>query len=624
MTFTNFDNENSNQNIMTVILKSLPKESGLTKIEYEGPAIALYTCNPKFLIENSQALTNMVSIIRKRIVIRTDESIRKSEKESSLIILKYFTSNNVKKIFFDYALGEITIYTKDLSERAPKDGKFSILDLVAETGWKIKIRKSPEILPSIQFINEVLNDATDYRIKFYKKVGENLFRSKLSNIHEASVLALGGFGEIGRSCFLLVTSESKILLDCGINVQENRSIQHFPRLDITGFRIEEIDGVVISHAHIDHIGFLPFLFKYGYRGPVYCTEPTLPLMALLFLDYCKNHGIYSNDDIKNVIIHTITLNLGEVTDITPDIKLTLYNSGHILGSVSTHLHIGNGDHNVVYTGDLKFGKTNLLDNASWNFPRVETLIIEGTFGSRDSPHKRDEYGPFLIESINQTLRSNGKVLIPIPIIGLSQELIYTLNQYQNSGALDPVPIFVDNSILESANIYEMYHEYLSKDLREKLPIYNTNIFNHDNLISIPSRSKIDKPAVILAPSSMLVGGTSVRILKQICKDPTNKILLLSYQAQGTPGNEIQLGAKEIFINGQKIDIRCKVDSIHGFSNHSDYNQLLAYVSRLKPKLKRVIVNHGEKPRIQNLAVSINKILNIPCHYLLVPEATKLL
>jgi predicted metal-dependent RNase len=332
------------------------------------------------------------------------------------------------------------------------------------------------------------------------------------------VLALGGFGEIGRSCFLLVTSESKILLDCGINVQEKRSIQHFPRLDITGFRIEEIDGVVISHAHIDHIGFLPFLFKYGYRGPVYCTEPTLPLMALLFLDYSKNHGIYSNDDIKNVIIHTITLNLGEVTDITPDIKLTLYNSGHILGSVSTHLHIGNGDHNVVYTGDLKFGKTNLLDNASWNFPRVETLIIEGIFGSRDSPHKRDEYGPFLIESINQTLRSNGKVLIPIPIIGLSQELIYTLNQYQNSGALDPVPIFVDNSILESTNIYEMYHEYLSKDLKEKLPIYNTNIFNQDNLISIPSRWKIDKPAIILAPSSMLVGGTSVRILKQICKD----------------------------------------------------------------------------------------------------------
>ena len=115
-----------------------------------------------------------------------------------------------------------------------------------------------------------------------------------------------------------------------------------------------------------------------------------------------------------------------------------------------------------------------------------------------------------------------------------------------------------------------------------------------------------------------------KILKQICKDPSNKILLLSYQAQGTPGNEIQLGAKEIFINGQKIDIRCKVDFIHGFSNHSDYNQLLAYVSRLKPKLKRVIVNHGEKPRVQNLAVSINKTLNIPCHYLLVPEATKLL
>jgi hypothetical protein len=122
-----------------------------------------------------------------------------------------------------------------------------------------------------------------------------------------------------------------------------------------------------------------------------------------------------------------------------------------------------------------------------------------------------------------------------------------------------------------------------------------------------------------------MGGLSVKFLKQIHNDPLSKIILISNQATGTLGKEIQTGLIEVTINGQqKLKLKCKVDSIHGFSNHSDYNQLLAYISRLKPKLKRVIINHGEKPRVQNLASSVNKILNIQCQYLLVPEATKLL
>lgn len=619
MKFTNSHYENDNQNIMATILKNLPKESGLTKIEYEGPSISLHTINPRFLMETSQLLTNMVNVIRKRIVIRTDESIRKSHKETSSIINKYYGPKTIDSIFFDDALGEITIYINYPNNLINSD--LQLLDLIVKTGWKIKIRKSSKAGSSIQFINNTLIDATDYRIGFYKKVGESIFRSKLNNIYEASLIALGGCGEIGRSCFLIVTNESKILLDCGINLQENRALHHFPRMDITGFKPEEIDGVVLSHAHMDHTGFLPYLYKYGYRGPVYCTEPTLPLMIMLFLDYHKNHGLYSDQDIKNVIVHTIPLNLGDVTDIAPDIKLVFYNSGHVLGSSSIHLHIGNGDHNIVYTGDLKFGKTNLLDNATWNFPRVETLIIEGTFGIKESPHKREESDPILVESINRTIRSGGKVLIPVPIIGLAQELIYSLNLYQTTGKLDLADIYIDNTILEACNIYEMYQDYLSHGLKTSA---TSNLFKYDNIKPIPAKSKINKPSIILAPSSMLIGGTSVRILKQLCNDSTNKILFLSYQSHGTIGKEIQLGSKEIIINGQTVEINCQIDSVYGFSNHSDYNQLLAYVSRLKPKLRRVLVNHGEKARVQNLAVSINKILNIQSQYLLVPEATKLL
>ena len=629
MEFTNFDNEQSSQNIMATILKSLPKESGLTKIEYEGPSIALYSKNPRFLIENSQILSNMVNIIRKRVVIRSDESIRKSRNDSTRIIQNCLLPLKVKTtgIFFDDALGELTIYISNSSEMKNQIENAILLDLISETGWKIKLRKSTVKLPTIQFIDKVLDNSTDYRIKFYKEVGDKVFRPKLSPSNfEASIVTLGGFGEIGRSCLLVVTKESKILLDCGINTLDEKAVNYFPRFDMTGFTLDEIDAVIITHAHIDHIGFLPFLYKYGYRGPVYCTEPTLPLMILLFLDYHKNHEIYSEEDITNVIIHTMPLSIGVVTDISPDVKLVLYNSGHILGSTSIHLHIGNGNHNLVYTGDLKFGKTNLLENASWNFPRVETLIIEGTFGSKDLPHKREETDPILVESINQTLREGGRVLIPVPIIGLSQELIYTLTKYQELGSLEPsAEIFVDKSILEATYIHELYSDYLSKEIKTKILNENVSIFNYKNLKVLTSKSKLDKPGIILVPSSMLNGGLSVKFLKQIHNDPLSKLILISNQVTGTLGKEIQTGHTEVTINGQqKLKLKCKIESIHGFNNHSDYNQLLAYISRLKPKLKRVIINHGEKPRVQNLASSVNKILNIQCQYLLVPEAIKLL
>jgi len=627
MEFTNFDNEQSSQNIMATILKSLPKESGLTKIEYEGPSIALYSKNPRFLIENSQILSNIVNTIKKRVVVRTDESIRKSRKDSTNIIQNRFKlfKAEIKGIIFDDAIGELTILINNSFEIRNQIENTILLDLVSEIGWKINVRKSIIKLSLVQFIDKVLSDSVDYRIKFYKELGEKVFRPKLSNSCEASIVTLGGFGEIGRSCFLLITKESKVLLDCGINIHEEKPLNYFPRFDITGFCLDEIDAVIITHAHIDHTGYLPLLFKYGYRGPVYCTEPTLPLMILLFLDYHKNHGLYSEEDIENVIIHTMPLCMGIVTDISPDIKLVLSTSGHILGSTSIHLHIGNGEHNLVYTGDLKFGKTNLLDNASWNFPRVETLIIEGTFGSKDSPHKREETDPILIESINQTLRENGRVLIPVPIIGLSQELIYTLTKYQELGTLEPSEIFVDKSILEATQIYEIYYEYLSKEIKTKILSENISVFNYNKLKLVNSKSKVDKPGIILVASSMLMGGLSIKFLKQIHNDPLSKIIFLSYQAPGTIGKEIQSGNTEVTINGQQqLKLKCKIDTIHGFSNHSDYNQLLAYMSRLKPKLKRVIVNHGEKPRIQNLASSVNKILNIQCQYLLVPEATKLL
>jgi len=621
--------ESASQNIMAVILHSLPSESGLTKVEYEGPRIALYSKNPSYLIQNAQVVSNMVNTIKKRIVVRTDESIRKSEEESIEILNKAIPKEaGMIETFFDQALGEILIFVEKPSLLVHTGEDFDSIDLVEKTGWKIRVRKAPQEMSTVRSINQILYNTANKRIHFYKEVGEKIFRSKLDEMTEASLITLGGFGEIGRSSMLLSTHESKILLDCGINVSSKDPLISLPRFDITGLGVNEIDAIVLSHAHLDHTGFLPSLFKYGYRGPVYCSEPTLPLMNLLQREYIRNTDtkLYSDKDVDDVIMHTIPLSFGTVTDISPDVKLMLSNSGHILGSASIHLHIGNGDHNVVYTGDIKFGKTSSLENASWNFPRVESIIIESTYGGKEDVFpQRGETDIHLIDSINKTIGENGKVLIPVSSIGLSQELILSINMYMKTGKITETKVLVEKSISDATSIYESYPEYLSKEIKHIILRGEENPFRSKQFVTIESETlKEEEPAIILAPSSMLICGPSVEYLRQISDNPKNKLMLASFQAAGTPGKIILDGSRQVTINNRNIKINCLIEKVWGFNTHSDYNQLIAYINRLRPKLQRVLVNHGERNKIQNLASSINKIFKIQTQHPLVQEAIKLL
>jgi len=621
--------ESASQNIMAVILHSLPSESGLTKVEYEGPRIALYSKNPSYLIQNAQVVSNMVNTIKKRIVVRTDESIRKSEEESIEILNKAIPKEaGMIETFFDQALGEILIFVEKPSLLVNTGEDFDSIDLVEKTGWKIRFRKAPQEMSTVRSINQTLYNTANKRIHFYKEVGEKIFRSKLDEMTEASLITLGGFGEIGRSSMLLSTHESKILLDCGINVSSKDPLISLPRFDITGLGVNEIDAIVLSHAHLDHTGFLPSLFKYGYRGPVYCSEPTLPLMNLLQREYIRNTDtkLYSDKDIDDVIMHTIPLSFGTVTDISPDVKLMLSNSGHILGSASIHLHIGNGDHNVVYTGDIKFGKTSSLENASWNFPRVESIIIESTYGGKEDVFpQRGETDIHLIDSINKTIGENGKVLIPVSSIGLSQELILSINRYMKTGKITETKVLVEKIITDATSIYESYPEYLSKEIKHIILRGEENPFRSKQFVTIESETlEEEEPAIILAPSSMLICGPSVEYLGQISDNPKNKLILASFQAAGTPGKIILDGSRQVTINNRNIKINCQIEKVWGFNTHSDYNQLIAYINRLRPKLQRVLVNHGERNKIQNLASSINKIFKIQTQHPLVQEAIKLL
>lgn len=610
---------------MAVILQSLPQEASLTKIEYEGPCIALYSKNPSYLLQNNQLVLNMVNTIKKRIVIRTDESIRLSQDESTKVIADTIPKDAVVTgTFFDAVLGEAVIFAKKpwLIVREGKD-----LDLTEKIGWKVRVRKAPQNMLPIETLYKTLAEKTSQRIKFYREVGDKIFRPKLSDQAEASLLTLGGFAEIGRSCMLLATRESKIILDCGLNVSAKDPLAATPRFDIAGISMEDIDAVVLSHAHLDHTGFTPALFKYGYRGPVYCTEPTLLLMSMLqreYLRHCRSDTFFSEQDIDSAVTHTVTLMHGIVTDISPDVKLVLSNSGHIIGSTSVHLHIGNGEHNLVYTGDMKFGKTLTLENASWNFPRVETMIIESTYGGKeDIMCSREQAEAHLATAIESTVAAGGHVLMPVPAVGISQELILLLDRFTKSGSLR-TKVLLEKSISEATAVYEAYPEFLSKELGNHVLESETSQFGPQFSIVESDTLKPSEPAIVLAPSSMLVGGPSVDYLKQMANDPRNTVIMLSYQSLDTPGRALLDGARQITIKGESVKVECQLKRIDGLGSHSDYNQLMAYVMRLRPKLRRVLVNHGERPKAQNLASMINKQFRIQTQHPLVQEAIKLL
>ncbi len=628
---------------MATILQSIPKEACVTKIEYEGPRIALYTNSPRYLMENNDTISTLVNIIKKRIVVRTDESIRKPENEVIKILKDCVPQEaNLQETIFDTATGEVSVEAKRpwLLQRNAKE--FNHAEITEKIGWRLRIRKATTI-PSrtIQTINATLKQASAERTKQLKQVGDEIFRPRLSQRTEVSLYTLGGFGQVGRSSLLLSTPESKILIDCGINPGARSPMDAFPRLDSLNITLDELDAIVIGHAHLDHTGFLPALCKYGYKGPIYCTEPTLPMMNLIQLDAIKvasaqgRTPIYSERDVHQVMRQTITLPYGTVTDISPDIKLVLANAGHILGSALCHFHIGNGDHNFVYSGDIKFGKSILFEAASWNFPRVETLLIESTYGLKeDVQPTRQEVESSFINAVNNTLADGGKVLIPIPAVGRAQEIMMVIDHYMKSGEMVEAPVFTEGMISEASAIHESYPEYLARELKQKILETDDNPFDSEYFTNIkhadtreePMRD--NSPCIILATSGMLEGGPVLEYFKNIAPDKKNKVLFVSYQVNGTLGRRVLDGSKQATMLGKEgkvevVSINCGVEKLDGFSGHSDYNQLMSFVQRLRPKLRRVLVNHGERKKSENLAMNIRRMYKVPAHYPQIQEAIKL-
>ena len=626
---------------MGTILASMPEEAEITRVEYEGPRIALYTKKPKFLQQNSYIISDIVNNVKKRVVVRTEKTIRKPEEEAKAIINNAIPSEaDVKRMFFDPALGEVII--EALSPKTLTGSKdFNIIDLTEKSGWKIRVRKTPDIpSSSIQNIYYALQSGAEDRQKFLRNIGENIFRNRIIPENDITIFSLGGFKQVGRSCILITTSESKILLDCGIHPGVKETWNAYPRFDWVDLDLSQLDAVIISHAHLDHTGFLPMLYKYGYKGPTYCSDPTLALMTLLQSDFVKvaskegNNILYDLKDVREVIKHTISLPYGLVTDVSPDTKLVMNNAGHILGSATIHLHIGEGVHNIVYTGDFKYGRTLLLDSAIWNYPRVETLIMESTYGAKeDTMPSRIQVEENFVNSINNVIKEGGKVVIPVPAVGRSQEMMLVLDKYMKEKKMVEAPIFIEGMISEATAIHIAYPEYLAKDLRMKILVDDENPFLSEYFTVIDHPNNRDEalqqgPAIIMATSGMLEGGPVVDYFSKLSSSKKNGVVFVSYQIPGTLGRRVLDGSKQVSILDERgkikiVDINCDVSKVEGFSGHSDYNQLMRYVGKLRPKLQHVIINHGERRKVENMANMISRIYRIPTLQPSVQEAIKL-
>ncbi len=629
------------QNVTGIILNHIPAEAKITRVEYEGPRIALYSKNPKFLQQNGYIVSDVVNMVKRRVVVRTDKSIRKEEQDAQDIIMQSAPPEaGVDNIFFDSAIGEATLEARKPLELSPEKG-FNPIELTDKTGWKIRVRKRPHIpCQSIQNVNLTLAQSSAERVRFFKDVGENIFRPRLSEDMEVSIMTLGAFEEVGRSAIIVSTSESKLLLDCGIHPGARNTWNAFPRFDWADIELDELDAIIISHAHLDHTGFLPALFKYGYDGPVYCTEPTLPLMTLLQGDMVKlgqsqgGRVIYDQRDIREVIKHTITVPYSLVTDVAPDVKLVFNNAGHILGSATVHLHVGEGAHNIVYTGDYKYGRTRLLDSAFWNYPRVESLITECTYGTKeDIMPPREEVENNFVRLINETLQQGGKVLIPVPAVGRAQEIMLVIDQYIRQKKLVEAPIFIEGMISEATAIHIAYPEYLSKELKYRILEEDENPFASEyfTIVEHPSNREEalrDGAAIIMATSGMLEGGPVIEYFSEIASSEKNRVLFVSYQVQGTMGRRILDGSNQVSILGEAgkiriIDVRCAVNRIEGFSGHSDYNQIIRYIQKMRPKLQQIFVNHGERRKCESISNNLSRIFRLPVMHPRVEEAIKI-
>jgi KH/beta-lactamase-domain protein len=601
----------------------LPPNAEVSDLRFEASDIVIYTDSKEFFLDNSDTVKKIVSNLKKRVEIRPSSKLFK-EPEKAEDILDDIVDDQagVDEVIFQPSLGKMIIRAEKPGNVIGKNG--SGLDEIREkTLWSPQVERVPAIQSKVvDRARELTVEDPEFRKDFLHDVGKKIRLNKSVGDEWVRVTALGGFRQVGRSCVLVQTEESNVLMDAGINPSaEPGTTDNFPYLNAPELDLGKLDAVILSHAHMDHCGMIPYLYKMGYDGPLYCTEPTRDLMIMLQLDYIglahseNNRAPYDSSAIKKAIKRTITPEFGEVTDITPDMRLTLRNSGHIIGSSLVHLHVGEGLHNILYTGDYNYDSTEMLREADTNFQRVETMITESTYGGRDDEQEpRDEANKKFLSKVKQTLNKGGKVIVPVFAIGRAQEVLGLLSDEMQRDYFD-YPVYIDGMIKGANALHTAYPEYLSKKVQRKVFEEENSPFLQDNLVSVGShreREEVydDDACIILTTSGMLSGGPVLSYLQELADDPDNSLIFVGYQAEGTLGRKIQNGRDRVDINGEKVEINLDTSTVSGFSAHSDRQQIINFARNLRSSPNKVLTNHGEEKKCFSLASGLHKALHI--------------
>lgn len=602
-------------NLKDEIIKELG-EKNIEKINFEGAKIIVYVNNIELFLKGFEIGSNLAKKYKKRIEIRVSPKLIGKEKEIKEKVFKILQNYKIKDIYLEKHRSVLVIETYE-----PESFDANLINKLRElTLCNIEIKRAP--LKSSKIIDAVrryLHKNSKYRSEFLHTVGESILKKKEEVRDGYRIIVLGAGREVGRSSILLQTKESNILIDCGLGAG-NYTEDKYPIINIKEFDISSLDAIIISHAHLDHIGFLPYLFRVGYRGPVYLTEPTRDVGALVLLDYIKVSNkqmkvpLYSYKEIREFLKHTIILNYEEVTDITPDIKISLYEANHIIGSAMIHINIEN-KHNILYTGDFKFFKTKLLNRPNTKYQRLETLIVESTYGGINDYHpSREETEKTFIKEIKDTIENRGKVLIPVLAVGRAQDVLLTISEAIVNNELPRVNIYLEGILWETSMIHTAYPEFLGDELKNM--IYSKiNPFEQDFIIRANPKEReqimdSNEPAIIIATSGMMQGGPIIDYFRLGASDEKNLLAFVSYQAQGTLGRRILDGEREIMINNEKIEVKLKVKKFDGFSGHADRREILNFIKYLKPKPKQAFIVHGEIPKPYEIGYSIYKKFGI--------------
>jgi KH/beta-lactamase-domain protein len=606
------------------INSKVPAGITVSEVEFEGPELVIYTDDPKKFADQADLIKILARDLRKRIVVRPNvlEDPERAVKQITAVVPE---SAGITDMFFDPDTGEILIEAEKPGVVIGKNGG-TLREITKQIGWSPKVVRTPPIESStVKQIRQFLRSVKDERKEFLRTIGRRIHRDVTSKDQWVRVTTLGCCREVGRAAFLLSTPESKILIDCG--EKPGSTSNGYPYLYVPEiYPLNTLDAVVLTHAHLDHCALVPLLYKYGYEGPVYSTPATRDLAAMLQLDYLdvvskeSDRVPYSSNEVKEYIKHSITLNYGNVTDIAPDMKLTFHNAGHILGSAIAHFHIGEGLYNIAFTGDFNYGKTRLFGPAISQFPRLEALFIESTYGgSQDNQPSRQEAEDNLYDVVNRTIERGGKVIIPAFAVGRSQEVMLALEEGIRFEKIPRVKVYLDGMIKEATAIHTTYPEYLNSDLRTQIFKEGMNPFLAECFEQVDSpalREKVidGEPCVIITTSGMLNGGPVMEYLRGLAPNDKNSLVFVGYQADGTIGRRIQKGWREIPLGRREtIVMNLEIVTVDGFSGHSDRRQIMRYVSHLNPRPEKIFTIHGDENKTIDLASSIYKKFHIETH-----------